>query len=209
MRGFPRVRERQYGAGMAEPLKAWFAREILTHEAALLRYLNRTWPRKEEIHDLRQEIYVRVYEAAARSRPTISPKTFLFTTARNLLADRVRRGRIVSIEAVGDLDALNVLVDEVSPERRLGARQELRRLTNALNLLPPKCREVVWLRRVDEMPQKDVAQRLNISERTVESHVLKGMRLLADAFLSGGRAGSTPQADDEAHESDAAEPFES
>jgi len=170
---------------VSEPLKVWFAREILTHEAALVRYLNRTWPRRDEIHDLRQEIYVRVYEAAGRARPA-SPKSFLFTTARNLMADRVRRGRVVSIEAIGDLAALNVMVDEVSPERRLDARQEIKRLTQALNQLPPKCREVVWLRRVDEMPQREVARRLGISVRTVETHVQKGMRLLADAFFGAG-----------------------
>lgn len=170
-------------ATVDESLKAWFAREILAHEAALVRYLFRTWPRREEVHDLRQEIYIRVYEAAGKARPA-SPKSFLFTTARNLMADRVRRSRIVSIEAVGDIDVLNVLVDEISPERRLDARQELKRIAHAFDQLPPKCREVVWLRRVDDLPQKEVAWRLGISERTVESHVLKGMRHLADAFLS-------------------------
>lgn len=168
---------------MTEPLKTWFAREILAHEAALVRFLNRAWPKRDEIHDLRQEIYVRVYEAAAQSRP-ISPKSFLFTTARNLMADRVRRSRVVSIEAVGDIAALNVLVDEVSPERRIDGRQELKRLARAFDLLPPRCREVVWMRRVEEIPQKEVAERLGISERTVEAHVLNGMRYLADAFLT-------------------------
>jgi RNA polymerase sigma factor (sigma-70 family) len=169
---------------VSDSLKVWFVREILAHEASLMRYLIRCWPRADEVHDLRQEIYIRVYEAAAKSFPT-SPKSFLFATARHLMTDRVRRSRIVSIEAVGDFDVLNVMVDEISLERRLDARQELKRLAQALNLLPPKCREVVWLRRVDEIPQKEVAQRLGISERTVESHILKGMRLLADAFFGG------------------------
>ena len=159
----------------------WFAREILVHEAALARYLARMWGNRDEIHDLRQEIYVRVYEAAAKSRP-LAPKAFLFTTARHLMADRLRRTRIVSIEAMGDLESLHVPVDEASPERRTSAHQELRRLADALGLLPPKCREVVWLRRVEELPQKEVASRLGISEKTVEKQVAKGMRLLAASF---------------------------
>jgi RNA polymerase sigma factor (sigma-70 family) len=175
-----------------DSLKTWFAREILTHEAALVRYLARCWRRRDEIHDLRQEIYVRVYEAAARSRPT-SPKSFLFTTARHLMTDRIRRNRVVSIETVGDFEQFNVLVDEFSPERRLDARQELKRFAQALSTLPAKCREVVWLRRIDELPEKEVAQRLGISERTVQSHVLKGMRLLADAFFGGATAGEVKE----------------
>ncbi|WP_129780947.1 RNA polymerase sigma factor [Peristeroidobacter soli] len=71
---------------MQEPLDAWFKREILQHEAALLRYLTRVWPRKHEVQDLRQETYARVYAAAMTSRPA-SPRSFLFTTAHHLMAD--------------------------------------------------------------------------------------------------------------------------
>jgi RNA polymerase sigma factor (sigma-70 family) len=167
---------------MDELLDSWFKREIIVHEAALLRYLARRWPNRQEVLDLRQDIYVRVYDAATRSLPQ-SPKSFLFTTARHLMVDRIRRRRIVSIDSVGDLDALNVLVEEVSPEQRISAHQELRRLALAIDLLPPKCREAVWMRRVDDLPQKEVAIRLGISQKTVEKHVMKGMKLLAAALL--------------------------
>jgi RNA polymerase sigma-70 factor (ECF subfamily) len=106
----------------------------------------------------------------------------LFTTARNLMIDRMRRKRIVSIDAVGNLEALNVLVDNESPERRTSAYEDLRQLAKAFDQLPPKCRETVWLRRVDDLPQKTVAVRLGVTEKTVEKHVMKGMRLLAAAL---------------------------
>lgn len=172
---------------MDDTLDAWFAREVLVHEEALVAYLRRSWSQRDDVHDLRQETYVRVYEAAARARPA-SPKAFMFTTARHLMADRLRRGRVVSIEAVGDLDALHVLVDEISPERRLDARQVLRRLAEAFDRLPDRCREVVWLRRIEELPQKAVAARLGINEKTVEKHLAKGMRLMADRYYGGDPA---------------------
>lgn len=172
----------RYEVAMAESLDAWFAREILPLEGALLRYLARTWMRRDEIHDLRQEIYVRVYEAAAKSLP-LSPKSFVFTTARNLMTDRIRRGRVVSIEATADLEALNVLVDEISPEHRASARQELSRLAQALDRLPPQCRNVVWLRKVEGISQRQVAERLGISEGAVEKHITKGVRLLARSLF--------------------------
>ena len=68
----------------------------------------------------------------------------------------------------------------------MGARQELKRLTDAFDRLPDRCREVVWLRRVEELPQKEVAARLGIGEKTVEKQVAKGMRLIADYFHGGG-----------------------
>jgi len=170
---------------MDEPLDTWFKREIFPHEGALVRYLLRSWPYREDVFDLRQDVYVRVYEAAAKSRPHAA-RSFLFTTARNLMTDRIRRKRIVSIDAVGDLDALNVLIEEISPEQRTSAHQELRRLAQAFDLLPPRCREVVWLRRVDDLSQREVAARLGISEKVVEKHVMRGMRALADAFFADG-----------------------
>lgn len=173
-----------YRAAMPAPLDDWFANEILVHEEALLHFLARAWPQRDELHDLRQEIYVRVYEAAGKARPA-QPKAFLFATARHLLTDRIRRSKVVSIEPVGDFERLLVLVDDVSPERWCGGRQVLKRLSDAFDRLPNRCREVVWLRRVEHLSQREVAERLGISEKTVEKHIAKGMRLIAGHFYGG------------------------
>jgi RNA polymerase sigma factor (sigma-70 family) len=167
-----------------ESLDNWFIREVLVHEERLMSYFHRRWANHADLSDLRQETYVRVYEAAVKTRPPV-PKALLFTIARHLLADRMRRRRVVAIDAVGDLDALDVLVEEGSPERRLSVHDELRHLSQAIDRLPPKCREVVWLRRVEELTQREVAARLGITEKSVEKHVMKGMKLLAAAFRGG------------------------
>lgn len=177
---------------MEEPLDTWFKREIVVHEEALVRFLRRAWRNPDDIHDLRQETYVRVYEAAAKTRPTL-PKPFLFTTAKHLIADRVRRQRVITIDTVGDLETLDVMIDDLSPERRTAGRQELRVLAKAFDELPPKCRETVWLRRVENLPQKEVAGRLGIGQKMVEKHLMKGMKRLADALF-----GKEPQQPDDA-----------
>src|SRR5262249_4440786 len=141
---------------MSDSLDDWFRREILVHEELLMGYLARVWPRRDERDDIRAETYARVYEAALAARPQ-SPKAFLFATARTLMADAVRRERIVSITAAGDTDYLNVLVDEISPEQRVSANQELARLARAFDQLPETCREVIWLRRVHDLTQREVA----------------------------------------------------
>lgn len=164
---------------MDEPLDDWFRREILSHEPPLVRYLTRVWPRKHEILDLRQETYARVYQAAATSRPA-SPRAFLFTTAHHLMADRVRHERIVSIEAVGDIEALHVLNGELGPDELLSAREELKLLAAAMDRLPPRCREVMWLRRVEGLSQKETAERLSVSVKAIEQQMSKGVRLLAE-----------------------------
>lgn len=164
---------------MGDLLDTWFKREILSHEAILMRFIARVWSRHDEIADIRQETYARVYEAARKNRPQL-PKAFLFATARHLIADRIRRERIVSIRAGGDLDYLNVLVDEISPEQRVGAHQELARIAQAFDRLSEKSRKVMWLRRVKGLSQKEAAEQLGLAEKTVEKHLRTGTRQLAN-----------------------------
>ena len=164
---------------MPDPLDDWFVREVLPHEPALLRYLARVWPNRADIQDIRHDAYVRLLEAAHRLHPT-APKSLLFTTARNLMIDRARRNRIVPIDLREDLDSLNVLVDEVTPERRASIREQLVIVTQAINRLPERCREVLWLRRVEDLSQKEIAARLGISVGTVEKHMTRAAELLAE-----------------------------
>jgi RNA polymerase sigma-70 factor (ECF subfamily) len=181
----------RYLRGMGNLVDDWFVREVLVHEQALMRFLRRNWRDQDEVADLRQEVYARVYEAATRRVPD-SPKAFLFATARHLLVDRVRHQRIVPITAVGDIEQLYVMEDELEPGRWLGGREALARLARALDRLPDRCREVVWLRRIEDLPQKEIARRLGISEKTVEKHIAKGSRMLADHFHGGSDAGAPP-----------------
>lgn len=179
---------------MPDTLDDWFVREVLPHEAALLRYLARVWPNAADIQDIRHDAYVRILEGAERLRP-IAPKSLLFTTARNLMIDRARRSRIVPIDLLEDLDSLNVLVDEVTPERRVSIRQQLIAVTDAFNRLPEKCREVLWLRRVESLSQKEIAARLGVSEGTVEKHMMRAAHRLAEIFAAAeNEAGRRDQA---------------
>lgn len=127
---------------------------------------------------------MRVYEGARTHRPE-SPRAFVITIARNLLIDHARRAQIVSIDAFADLEDL-ASSDELTPERVASGRQDLRSLMVALDTLPPRCRAVVELRKIDGLSQREVADRLGIAEDTVEKQISKGMRLLAEALLSRG-----------------------
>jgi RNA polymerase sigma-70 factor (ECF subfamily) len=84
---------------------------------------------------------------------------------------------------MADFKWLDVSADEPSPEMHVSARQELRILQAALEELPPRCRQIVILRKVEGLSQKEVAGKMHITEDTVEHEVIKGTRLLAKAML--------------------------
>lgn len=168
---------------MPDTLDNWFIEEVLPAERALMRYLRRQWRDPAEWADLRQEVYARVYDAARERRPD-NAAAFVLVTARHLLIDRARRQQVVSIEAFAELADLSV--DELTPDRHASGRAELRGVVDALEALPPRCREVVVLRKVDGLSQREVAAQMGITEDTVEKQVAKGMRALADALFARG-----------------------
>lgn len=177
--------------------------EVLPYEPQLMRFLRRNWRDVDEIDDLRQEVYTRVFDAAAQHLPD-SPLSFVLSVARNLLIDRARRTQVVCIEAYSDLEAVTLSADELCPERHLSGRSELRLLEAALNALPSRCAEVVWLRKVEELSQREVAARLGIREDSVARQVSRGIRALAKALGrdTGDASGpaSRSQRDTDEHE---------
>jgi RNA polymerase sigma-70 factor (ECF subfamily) len=86
------------------------------------------------------------------------------------------------MDYVADVDDLNVLVETIEPERCLLARDELTRLQTAVDALPPRCREVIVLRKFKGLSQREVAAHMGITEDTVERQVMNGVRKLAAAM---------------------------
>lgn len=168
------------GAGVStSEVDGWFVREVLPLESVLMQFLRRNWSNKSEIADMRQEVYVRVYEAAREKIPNPA-KPFVLTTARNLMINRVRREQVVSIETMADLDALGMASDAPNPEAVAIGRDALRRVQSALDRMPERAREVIVLKQIEDLSRAEIAQRMGIGEETVKWHLAKGMRALAD-----------------------------
>jgi len=171
---------RNVGAGAAvSDLKGWFLREVLPLESALIQFLRRSGRSKSEVDDLCQDVYVRVFEAAQKQLPH-PVRPFVFTVARNLLIDHVRKSQVVPIDTVAELDVLDVAFDGPGADRTVMAREELRRLQAALDHLPERCREAVVMRKVEGLSRREIARRMGITEFTVNAHLTHGVRVLAD-----------------------------
>lgn len=160
-------------------MHAWFLREVLPLEAALTLFLGHHSRGQTSVADLLQEVYVRVYEAALKQLPEVT-KSFVFTTAHNLLVDRVRREKIIPIEAVENLEALGVAAEEPGPETQTAARDELRRLQAALEQVAPRAREAFVLHHADGLKPSEIAVRMSISVKTVSYHLNEAVQTLTD-----------------------------
>lgn len=155
----------------------WLANHVLPHEPALRAWLARSKVKVLEIDDIVQETYATLAEMADVSHIQ-NPRTYAFSIAQSIVLQHVRRQRIVAIDAVAEIERLNIFSDEASPERRLADYQELRRMAQLIAGLPAKCREAFTLRKIEGLSQRDVARRMGVSENTIEKHMGKALRML-------------------------------
>jgi RNA polymerase sigma factor (sigma-70 family) len=164
----------------------WFTDEVQSHESALRSYLRGSFPSVRDVDDVVQESFFRVWRSRA-TQPIRSAKAFLFKVARHLMLDQVRRDRTSPINAaVRDLAALPVIEDRPDVPEIASMNEKVQLLAEAVALLPSRCREVVVLRKLKELSQKEVAFRLGISEKTVEVQVARGVRRCEDYLRRRG-----------------------
>lgn len=169
----------------------WLARHILPYEPMLRSRLRRMFIHGMEVDDVIQEMYARL--VSQPSLETIKyPRQYAIQTAMAIVIDHMRRSRVISINAVGNLEQLEISTPDATPEQQLEFREEIAAVAKLLALLPERTREVLILRRVEALSQQETAQRLGISVKTVEKHMSQGVAALMALFGRGGKSHPHP-----------------
>ena len=169
----------------------WLGRQVLPHEPMLRAWLSRRRLGGMDVDDIIQETYSRLMTAESVQHVQ-DAKNYTFQVAGSVVIDHLRRMKVVSITSVPDLDTLDVVSEEPSPERQVIDRDELHRLATMIARLPGRVREVFTLRRVYGLSQREVAEKLEIAESTVEKHMARGFLLMLEQFKDGGKQDAYP-----------------
>ena len=165
----------------------WFSAHVQPHDAALRAWLRTRFSALGDADDLVQETYTRVLQLRARDPLRAhAVKPLLFTTARNLALDQLRRRAIVPMEALADFAADTFADDAPGVAEAVSRRQELALLAEAIQTLPDRCRQILTLRKIYGLPQKEIARQLGIAEHTVEAQVGVGVRRCAEYLARFG-----------------------
>lgn len=148
----------------------------------LRRYLARLLGNRTEAQDIAHDAYLRVYPSVTEQRAD-QPAALLYVTARRLAINRLKR------RAISPLQPGGAAIDDAASSRpgvqqEVMARQELEMLEMAIAELPPGCRTVLLLRKVELLSHREIADRLGIAISTVEKQHARALRLLKAALAT-------------------------
>lgn len=165
-------------------INRWFQREVLPLERLLQMYIKRHWSKLEDIVEIRQDVYEKILIGVKNSGIPLNTKAYMFTIARNHIINCKKRERIVYFEMFSEEDYAAREFED-SAERHILARDELRHAKAGIEKLPPRCREVLRLRRLEGYSTKEVSEILGVTTDTVSQQLKYGMKALIDHMLGG------------------------
>jgi RNA polymerase sigma factor (sigma-70 family) len=162
----------------------WFTDQVLPHEPVLRGYLCGL-AAPADIDDLVQETYARLLRAHERG-PITSPRGLLFATARNAARDLFRRRATANTFPITEIDESRVFDEAPGVAEIVSRRQETELLEAAIAGLPPRCREILLLRKFENLSHREIATRLGIAEHTVEAQLTKALHRCEAFFVRCG-----------------------
>lgn len=146
----------------------------LSYEQEIKRFFFQCTRCASTTEDLAHELLFKL-NTISSFRDIDNVRAYLYRMAVNLVSERkrseARRNELL------DRHAKEMIANEgpSTPEEWLAARQRLELLDRAVAELPPKCRQVFLLRKVEQLSHAEIAERLGISRSMVEKHLHRAM----------------------------------
>ncbi|WP_308991099.1 RNA polymerase sigma-70 factor [Mariniflexile litorale] len=147
-----------------------------TYYKSLCRYAFTLTHDKGKAEDIVQNVFVKVWMNKKNINSHFIIKNYVYKSVYNQFIDQFRKNKPVIYLEKKYLEALDLVVEN--------DYEDLNELTQLVNKeimnLPPKCREIFILNKKDGLTHIEISEYLNISIKTVEGHMTRAFKVLAD-----------------------------
>ena len=171
---------REIARGLRERDVALLQMLVEEYQDRLVRYLVYVLGRRDEVDDLVQETWLRVMERGRSYDGRSRFEPWLFTVARHLTIDYLRRRREISLDSEdeGKPGAMPPVSSALSPFALAARTEDAERLAGALQGLQPIYREALVLRFMEDMSLQEMSAVVGAPVATVAARVYRGLAAL-------------------------------
>ncbi len=139
----------------------------------------RVLPDRNAAEDIVQEVFLEVWNKREKLNVTSSLKSYLRRACVNRTLNHIRNKKIKFEEE----ETASVIPDDgIRAQRSMEVDELKTEIRSAIDELPEKCRIVFSMSRYEEMSYKEIAEKLEISIKTVENQISKALKYLRNAL---------------------------
>jgi RNA polymerase sigma-70 factor (ECF subfamily) len=161
---------------------AEFTHLVKAYEASVFRIVMGFVHQKEDAEDITQEVFVKAFQSLDRFAGRSSFSTWLFRIAIHTSLNELKRRKRRTIWSMAS-ELLQLPSSSKDPEQAFAEKTEQDQIRRAIDRLPEKQRMAFILSRYEELPQREVAQIMEISEGAVEQLLLRARDNLKKTLL--------------------------
>jgi len=141
---------------------------------------------KEEAEEVVQEVFFRIWRGRAHWVPAGAVRNYLYLAVRNSARDRLERAAVARRWSFGQRET------NAEVQSHLEAADLVAAVESAIAELPVKRSVICKLRLIDELSYAQIAERLGISEKTVETQLARGLKFLRERIRPQPRMTAAP-----------------
>ncbi|MDR0659592.1 MAG: RNA polymerase sigma-70 factor [Prevotellaceae bacterium] len=130
----------------------------------------------DESEDIVQKMFCKLWDQRKETNIKTSIKSYLYRTVHNSCINKLKQTKIRAEH--NQLYTYSKSEAVINSDNNVEYSELQQQISRAIEKLPPKCREVFELSRLQQLSYAEIAEKLDISFNTVENHIAKALKLL-------------------------------
>ncbi len=161
------------------------------HYQKLCLFANTYLRNTEESEEVVSDVFLNFWRSRHTIRIDRSLKSYLYTSVKNGALAMIKK-RQPLFEDVEDILFNTNLLDSVDPEQLMTLKELQNQLDQAIETLPPRCKQIFIMSRMEALSYYEISEILGISEKTVENQIVKALQLIRQVIAVINRSGNVP-----------------
>ncbi|MCD8044577.1 MAG: RNA polymerase sigma-70 factor [Tannerellaceae bacterium] len=155
-----------------------FNRFVNIYTSPLLKYAYGIIENKESAEEIVSDVFLEVWKNREQLHTIENIKSWLFVITYRKAISYLRKESGKTAVSFEEIDHF-MMAPILSPDEEMISKEKIEQINQAIEKLPPKCKHVFYLAKIERMPYKEIADILNISVKTINNHIAYALEAIS------------------------------